>query len=141
MGVSLCCLVGSLLALGGSSSVVPSAEFPGTDPGTAIARMDGARLVLHNAVVSATWELEADRFGLVELANRMSGTTIRPCGEHEAFVVTLEGGRSIKASEFQRVGKPKLERIEPDGGAVRLSHRLPVGRPACHWFRATAVST
>lgn len=124
MSFSLCCLVGSVLALGESAPVVSAEGFPGPDPGPASARIDGERLVLQNAVVSATWELGTDRFGLAELTNRISGATIRPRGKYEPFVVTLEGGRSVKASEFRRVGEPKLERIEPTRDAVRLSHRL-----------------
>ena len=77
MVVSFCCLVGSLLTFGESASVVPANGFPGPAPGTAIARIDDECLVLENAVMAATWELGADRFGLMELTNRMSGTTIR----------------------------------------------------------------
>lgn len=124
MSVSFCCLVASLLTLGELSTAVPANGFPGPAPGPANASIDGECVVLENAVLSARWEREADRLSLVELTNRLSGTPLRLRTKHEAFVITLEGGRSIKASEFRRAGKPKLERIEPKTDAVRLAHRF-----------------
>lgn len=124
MGISLCCLVGSMLAFGESVPVVAGVGFPGPDPGQASVSIEAEGLLLQNAVVAARWELKGDRFGLVELTNRMSGATIRPNGKYEPFVVALAGGRSIKASEFQRAGEPKLQRIEPKPDAVRFSYRF-----------------
>ncbi|MBC8870742.1 MAG: enterotoxin [Planctomycetes bacterium] len=113
-----------LFCWGFSITAAYAIEFPGPNPGTANANLVGERLLMQNAVLAAKWELRADRFELVEVADRISDTAIRPRGRHEPFVVRLQGGQSIKASDFRRTGKPTLERIEPEVDAVRLSHRF-----------------
>ena len=112
-----------LLAFNISVMAAHAIEFPGPSPGTANANFDGECLLMQNAVLAVTWGLGAERLELVEVTDRISDTANRLPNRHEPFVVKLRGGQSIKASEFRRVGKLRLERIESDVDAVRLSHR------------------
>jgi len=98
-------------------------QFPGPEPGEAGAKLEGDRLTMQNAVIAVTWDLSADRFGLVEVVDRLSGETIR-ARTAEAFTVELAEGRSLVASQFRRAGEPTLEEIQPDADAVRQSCRF-----------------
>lgn len=98
-------------------------EFPGPSPGTAVARLEDERLTMQNAVIAATWNLAADRFGLAEVVDRISGDAVHP-RTTEAFVVALADGRLLKPSQLRRADKPTLERIQPDGGAVGQCRRF-----------------
>ena len=98
-------------------------EFPGPQPGKAVARLDGQQLVLQTAALRATWNLNGQRLGPMEVVDRMLDGAVRAKAA-EAFVVKLADGRSVKASDLRLSGKPTLERIEPRPKAVGRRHRL-----------------
>jgi len=99
-------------------------EFPGRKPGKASARLEGERLTMETALITATWNLAPERFGLVEAVDRTTSDAIRRGGDG-GFVVTLADGRSLTASQLRRTAEPKLEALEADPNAVRAALRFP----------------
>ena len=97
----------AVLFLAALARPVCALQFPGPEPGAAGAKLEGDRLTMQNAVIAVTWDLSADRFGLVEVVDRLSDETIR-ARTAEAFTVELAEGRSLVASQFRRAGKPTL---------------------------------
>ncbi|MFH1264253.1 MAG: enterotoxin [Planctomycetota bacterium] len=87
-------------------------EFPGPEPGKAVARLEDGRLVLENNVIAVTWNL-GDRFELAEVVDRISEDAVR-AGPGEALVITLADGQAIKASQLKMADKPTLRRLGPE---------------------------
>jgi len=99
---------------------IAAVDFPGPSPGEAKARIEGGRLVLENDVLSATWEVSGRDFRLIELTDRISGTTLRPNAPLLAFPDPPGQGPGI-APEAQT--RPIRELLPANPGAVRLAER------------------
>lgn len=97
-------------------------EFPGAAPGPARAAILKGQLVMQNAALRAVWNLMPGRMGLVELANRLDGRTVR-AGPAALFRLVAADGRAISSSQLRLAGKPQLRRIAPRPGAVRAAER------------------
>jgi len=95
-------------------------DFPGPSPGEAKARIDGERIVLENAVLSATWQVKEKDFRLVELADRLAGTTLRLSAPLRVYPdAPSEGPSTVPGAE----GKPIRERLPANPVAVRAAER------------------
>ena len=105
-----------------SISALPAwgVEFPGPGPGEAQARIEGGRIVLENAVLSATWEVKEKDFRLVELTDRISATTLRPSGP---LLLVPDAPREGPGIEPKAQGNPIRERLPANPVAVRLAER------------------
>ena len=136
----------ALAAIALAASAARAVEFPGPAPGKATARVDGSRLVMHNAVLSVTWDVRPGRRVLLEAADRMPGGALRARGG-ELFTITLGDGRALRASEMLADGEPSVRRIAAEPKSVRAAERFagwealvplvsPDGRLAVVW-RAT----
>ncbi len=104
-------------------SAAMALEFPGPNPGKAVARLDDGRLVLQNDVIAATWKLTADRFELTEIVDRMSGGSVRARAT-ETFIIAMADGRLLKASQLRPTGKPTVEKLQGDERSQCLSGRF-----------------
>lgn len=121
--------VGVFLALVCGSAVF-GLEFPGSSPGEALTRVEKARglfvdktsYTLENNVIGVSWVVKNRKLQLTGIQNKMAGTTY----EHksgEAFTIELSGGRKIKTSDLELMGKPVVEKIAADPFAARLVDR------------------
>lgn len=99
--------------------VVLALEFPGPTPGPAIAVIDANNFKLRNSVIDMSWEVIDGRLRPGPLANRLSEKTI-PGGE-EVFVIVLEDGRRICASDMKLLEQPHCEDLSADATTARAS--------------------
>ena len=109
-------------------------QFPGPAPGVANAKLDDGRAVFENKVIRGVWSLSRKQLGLVEVVDRLSGST-HPIQSPEAFVIELTGGGLLPASQLEAKGEPSLERLDGEPQSVRRADRFP-GWKACMSFVA-----
>ena len=101
-----------LLIVAAIAAPVQALEFPGPEPGKAVARLEEGRLVLQNNVIALTWNL-GDRFELAEVVDRISEGAVR-AGPGEALEITLADGQSLEGPQLTMADKPTLGRLDPE---------------------------
>lgn len=95
---------------------------------------DNGRLRLENDVIAVTWEAGESGFRIAVIEDKLSGKSIGTLGE--AFSLTLQDGRQIKASELKIVSGPEeLPRSEGLFDAtLSASFVSPDGRLRIRWL-------
>ena len=117
-------MVGTIL----SASSGQGLEFPGPNPGRAVARVEGP----NEAPRNVTLENAAIRMDLSFEHNRPLALTIRslltdekqPVLRPEIFAIELTDGRTLSLANFHVSAKPKLTKLAPKPGAVGLAERF-----------------
>ena len=109
-------------------------EFPGPDPGKAVATLDGNRLVLANNVVAAAWELDPGGWRLVEVVDRTSEDAAR-AGPGRIAVKTKADDGTVGQCALVPAGNVVLERIEAQ------PESLPVARRSAGWRASLALAS
>ncbi len=94
-------------------------EFPGPAPGLAQGQVSRGELVLENEVLACVWNIENGRLKPERITDKLSATMLE-LREAECFQLVLDGGRVVKASYLQIIGKPTLENLEPNYKSFRL---------------------
>jgi hypothetical protein len=133
---SLGVLATALVLLVFDASPVAALEFPGPSPGTARAELANGRLVIENDAIRGVWNLSRGQLGLMEVVDRLSDQTYALV-QQEVFVVELADGRMLRASQFESVGEPVLERLAAEPQSVRRGEHSP-GWKAAVAFRSTS---
>jgi len=90
--------------------------------GPARAEIADDELKLENNVLAVTWRADNGRLRPLAIRDKPSNTTIKTM--EEAFVLTLSGGQSIKASQLEIIGAPRCERLTARPNSVRLGDRF-----------------
>jgi hypothetical protein len=124
-------------------------EFPGPDPGKAIAEVDPGRIVLENHVLRCEWSLAGGRLKPVRVTDKLSRTALpMDGGESFRFLVAKTPAaepRRVRASEFRLAGMPRVTALAPAGSSRRLweqcrGWRVEAGLEAPgFWVRWTAI--
>jgi hypothetical protein len=117
-------MIAFLLVAAFGTSAAQALEFPGPSPGIAQAQLDNRKLVIGNTAIEGVWNLGGEHFGLVEVADLLSGRRHR-LDSPEAFVIELADGTTLSASQLEAVGDPVLERLAAEPKSVRCSNRFP----------------
>ena len=114
-----------MLALMSVTPLARALEFPGPAPGKATARMEENRVVLENAVLKVVWSLGEGSFRLAEVADKLAGKTIRAKDYLQSglFVRLFEDAR-FKAEQVRLAGKPTIEQLAAEAGALPASRRF-----------------
>ncbi len=118
------CVIGFLVvALVASSGVAPAQlVYPGSDPGPARTLREGPRIILSNAVISATW-LVGDQ-GLRPQFIRDQGQQRQLALTGEVFEIIFTNGQHYAASALKPDGSPQVSELPPDPKAARLAARI-----------------
>ncbi len=119
------CLLVALCFLGCASRLVHAMEFPGPAPGEATARLEDGRLVLENSAVKAVWNVGDGPFRLLEVVDKMSQNTLHsPSYIEKGLFLHLFYGQRVTLGQVRLVGKPSIERLEGEPGALPASQRF-----------------
>jgi len=106
-------------AVAGEKAAEP--QFPGPDPGTAQVEIAAGNFKIENNVLALQWLIEQDRLRPIAVVDRLANTVIDNMGE--VFSVTLEDGRTIRASDLRITGGPELKAISAKPDATLLADR------------------
>lgn len=101
-------------------SLVPSLTQAAAGP--ARATVAGDELKLENDVLAVTWQIDELRLRPLAIRDKLSNTVIKTTGE--AFILTLSGGRTLKASQLEVVGTPRIESISAQPDSAKLADRF-----------------
>ncbi|GLH74940.1 enterotoxin [Geothrix limicola] len=116
----------SSLALGlilGSARVALGMDFPGPNPGKAVAaETAGQYLSLSNHALSASWAIFGGRLVPATLKDKLSGRDLEPA--KEAFVLEFHDGTRLKASRM-KASSFKVRTLAAQPGAVGEAGRIP----------------
>jgi hypothetical protein len=86
------------------------------------AEVQGTALRLGNDVIAAEWRLSNGGLEILRVQDRRSGAIIAgPC---PAFWLSFQQRPSLASSRMQITGAPRVERLQGDAKASRLSERL-----------------
>ncbi len=96
-------------------------DFPGPDPGRAVATVDGDRLRLENDAIAVEWKMPDATQHSISLSDKRSGGMISAGAN--MFVLTLADGRVVTASGLKRAGPPRSERLAANPRAVDIGRR------------------
>ncbi|MBN2271658.1 MAG: hypothetical protein JXN61_13650 [Sedimentisphaerales bacterium] len=103
-----------------AGETVPAApHFPGPDPGPAQAEIAAGTFKIENNVLTLKWQIEQGRLRPIAAVDKLANTVINNMGE--AFSVTLEDGRTIKASDLTITGGPELKSVAARPDSLRLA--------------------
>jgi hypothetical protein len=116
----------SVLALGlvlGTAQVALGMDFPGPNPGKAIAAGSAAQyLSLSNNTLSASWAIFGGRLVPATLKDKLSAKDLEPA--KEAFVLEFHDGNRLKASRM-KASAFKVEAVPGQPGSVGEAGRIP----------------
>jgi hypothetical protein len=98
-------------------------DFPGTAPGNARARVLKDRLILQNKLISCSWSTAEGQLKAQRITNKLTKRTIQ-MQDTQCFLIVLEGGQVIKASDLKIVSGPKLKKLQPNRQSIRLAEQL-----------------
>ena len=114
--------------LGASAAALPrlfgdltSARATG-DAGWARFLVQSGAFTLANDAVVAAWAVGANAFQALWFEDRRNHTTITL--PPDAFVLVLQGGGTVRATDLTVEGAPRVERLEGNPGASRYVERL-----------------
>jgi len=91
------------------------------DPGQAVARVQGERYTLGNAVAEASWTISDGRLKDFVVTDKRHDATIRV---GDPFSVLLKDGAICDEATLRVDGQPRMEQLTPDPGAARYAARL-----------------
>lgn len=110
-----------------ASRVASALDFPGPEPQQAKGMVDNNRFALENEVIRCEWMTGGGRLKPVCVEDKLSKTTLSlGDGECFRFVVArtpAAEGRTVRASDLQIVGKPKMTVLKPAAQSRRLAER------------------
>jgi hypothetical protein len=89
---------------------------------TAHAEVQGTALRLGNDFIATEWRLSGGGLELLRVQDRRSGDVI--AGPRPAFWLSFQQRPSLASSRMQITGAPRVERLQGDAKASRLSERL-----------------
>ena len=116
-------LAGIIVAFALPGPATQAIEFPGQQPGPALARIDGERLVLENSVLSASWTWTEGKLRLTQLSNRMTGDALD--AEAAGLMIVLPADADTQVLCQLRPGEqPTLRRLPAQPNAVRRAERF-----------------
>lgn len=106
-----------------AGETVPAAPpFPGPDPGPAQVDIAAGTFKIENNVLALKWQIEQGRLRPIAAVDKLANSVIDNPGE--AFLVTLEDGRTIKASDLTITGGPELKKVSAKPDSRRLADRF-----------------
>lgn len=115
-------LLVTLACIGAFQWIAAGVDYPGTEPGRAVATVSEKGVILENAAITANWGIEDGRLRLVLFKDRLDMPG-NGAVNGEAFVIHLKSGRVLRASDFTIPSGPRLERISGRSDARRLAER------------------
>ncbi len=101
----------------------PRLAFPGPAPGDAQGIFLDKQLALQNRLISCTWTIHERRLKPQRITNKLTKRTIQ-MQDTECFLLILEDGQLINASDLKIVSGPKLNKLRPNSKSSRLAERL-----------------
>lgn len=93
------------------------------DPGPTMVRVGQTVIGVGNRAFMATWSVAGGRFRPAPFEDRLGSRKLRMSGE--VFTITLDGGRTLAASEMKLTGPPKVEVFEGEPKGRRPAERIP----------------
>lgn len=97
--------------------------YPGALPGPAIIRCDATNLVAENRLLKFSWAVGGPGLGAWAVTDQGISRSIHFTGD--LFQITLENGRSYRASELVLSDTPHVSRLRPEPEASQLAARIP----------------
>ncbi len=116
----MACLAFAALVPAFGSSAAEAVQFPGRQPGVAVAVVESEACRLENAVLCLSWQVADGRLRPGPIVDRLSGRTIP--GGSEIFSIVLGDGRTIPASGMKLLDRPQSESLPANARAVRASN-------------------
>lgn len=110
------------LLLTNNSHAESKLDFPGPAPGNARGRILKDKLILQNKLISCTWSVSEGRLKPQLVTNKPTKRTIQ-IQNTQCFLLVLEGGQALKASDLKIVGKPKINKLRPNSESCRLAEQ------------------
>jgi len=93
------------------------------DPGPASAAISGNHFSLENHALSVEWTTDQGKLKFSKLQDLLGNhALVVPA---ELFVIRLQGGREVQASEMSIASAPEIETLSTSSNASRESDRLP----------------
>ena len=111
------------LVLSNNSQAQSRLDFPGPAPGNARGRVLDDKLILQNKLISCTWSLSEEYLKSQQVRNKLTKRTIQ-MQDTECFILVLEDGQIIKASDLRIVSGPKVNKLRPNSESCRLAEQL-----------------
>lgn len=93
------------------------------DPGPASAAISGNHFFLENHALSIEWTTDQGRLKFSKLRDLLGNQAL--VVPAELFVIRLQGGREVHASEMSIMSAPEIETLSASSNASRESDRLP----------------
>jgi len=98
-------------------------DFPGPAPGNAQGRVLKDKLILQNRLISCAWSASERQLKPQYVTNKLTKRTIQMM-DTQCFLLVLEGGQVIKASDLKIVSGPNLKKLQPNSDSCRLAEQL-----------------
>ncbi len=121
VGLVLLCVLATL-----SFSVSQSANTPAPliqpDPGPAATKLTGAEIGLSNRAFGAEFTTDEGKLKFARFSSALTQQTFTTPGE--VFVLRLQDGREIAASQMKITSSPKIEELAANPAASRWSERI-----------------
>ncbi len=125
---SMALIVNSLAVPGilfGVRQCAGAVEFPGPEPGTAVAHADGDEVSLGNSVLCLTWRVSGGVLRPVRIEDKIAGTTLAmeqtECFQLMLTETPLPGTQLLRASDLHIVGTPEFQEIPANAQSLRLA--------------------
>ncbi len=121
-------LCGLVSAAGTAAPVFAGIEFPGPQPGMAMAKAEGSNLLLENDILAVRWDVSGG-LHFAEAKNKLTGETWAVDGSECFQLVFYESpsptALTIKGSEMDLVGRPLLREAPVSLAPGPQSRRYP----------------
>jgi hypothetical protein len=115
-------VVAAILSAAPSASVQAGRQGAARLPGVT-GRVAGGTLVLSNGRIAASWRVAGGKLAFVA-SGTAAGTSHTPVFD-QPFVLTLDGGRRVAASDMTVTGAPRVEDAAVDSQAPRAAEHAP----------------
>jgi hypothetical protein len=107
----------------GCVGVAVALDFPGREPGKAVARIENGSIVLENEAISARWTVREGSLTLQSLTNKLDGSVVQ-CDSTSWFRLALADSpspdvRTYRSGDLKVVGFPQVVALSPTAGSPR----------------------
>ncbi len=114
-------LLGSAAASYSRAAAAPP-ELLRPNPGKAVAASNGTTLSLGNSALAAAWTTANGKFKFTKFQDLLGKQTL--VVPDEVFVLRLQDGSELSASEMPAVSRPEIEELRANPNASRFSERI-----------------
>ncbi len=113
-------LAAALVMLLGTLRPAMALDFPGPDPGRAVATIEGDWLWLENEVIRASWKIAENTLWPADVRDKQADVGVAP---GRLLRITLADGRVISSADLRIVERPKAQRLAASPRAVTAAGR------------------